>query len=229
MKVMIIDDQVLFREGLASLLNGQPDFEVIGEADNVDSATCLLTAQSPDLVLYDPCNRNGDQIHSIQSIVSHFPSASVVILTNEESDELLFNAFRVGADGYLLKNTPIALLLDALRNTRHGEAALNGKLTTRILGEFKRIINQSNLTTEGLDKLTNREIDILRELGKGASNYEIAQNLTISINTVKVHVHNILDKLELMNRMEAGQLSRRLGLPGVSDRTVEPNGRNGGS
>jgi len=212
LKVVIIDNQILFRQGLASLLSSQPDFEIIGEADTAESALILIKGTPPDLVLYDPVSENGNGFYAIQQIVSDFPDTSVIVLTHEESDELLFDSLRVGADGFLLKNTPITLLLETLRNTRQGEAALNGKLTARILDEFKRMINQPGQVIEGSERLTSREVDVLREIGRGATNAEIAERLTISINTVKVHVHNILDKLSLFNRAEAGQMARRLGL-----------------
>jgi len=212
MKVIILDDQVLFREGLASLLNSQPDFEVVGEAEITESSTEKAILLKPDLVLFDPVQPSGNGLNALQKIASSCPGTNVVVLTNEESDDLLFETLRAGASGYLLKNTPISKLLETLRAIDRGEPALAHSMTVRILDEFKRMSNYPSSPPDGFERLTDREIEIMRFLAKGASNSEISSRLYISKNTVKVHVHNILDKTGMANRREAGLLARSLRL-----------------
>ena len=208
MKVFIVDDHVLFREGLASLLESQVDFHVVGEAGSAKSAIAKIPNQDPDLVLLDITLPDGDGLEVLHAILQNKPGTRVVMLTIHESDDVLFAALRAGARGYLLKGTPIKNLLASLRAIDRGEPALTRSMTGRLVEEFSRI-SALDEGSQDLSPLTPRELEVLAELGKDASNSEIAERLVITENTVKVHIHNILKKLNLQNRGEAGRFFRR--------------------
>lgn len=203
MKVLLVDDHVLFREGLVSLLNSQPDLQVIGEAGSVLEAIVMTRELHPDLVLMDFGLPDGTGLDATQTILADHPEVKIVFLTVHEEDDRLFAAIRCGAKGYLLKNVPVARLLAFLRGLEYGEVAILPAMATRIFEEFSRLTGpvRSRLA-ESID-LTSRELEVLHELSTGASNREIASRLVIAENTVKNHVHNILAKLKLQNRREA--------------------------
>lgn len=208
MKVFIVDDHILFREGLASLLNSQLGLEVAGESSRNGIEVENLVNVQPDLVLLDPIYSNTTELGIINKIASYCPDATIVIITDQDSEDMLFNSIRAGAHGFLQKNTPINKLIATLQAVQRGEAAISLTNTTRILNEFRRISNQKRVPSRSIDKLTERERQILIQLGEGATNQDIANKNEISINTVKVHVHNILDKLNFRNRHEAAIYAR---------------------
>ena len=212
MKVLIVDDHALFREGLVSLLNSQPDIMVIGEAGCVDEAIAMARELEPDLVLMDFGLPDGTGLDATQAILAERPETKIVFLTVHEQDDRLFAAIRSGAKGYLLKNVPVSKLLDYLRGVERGEAAISRAMTSQILEEFVRGGAARDPGPDELGGLTSRELEVLRELGTGASNQEIADRLVIAENTVKVHVRNVLAKLDLRNRREAASYARRHGL-----------------
>lgn len=208
MKVFIIDDHILFREGLASLLSSQVGFEVVGESSRNRFEVENLVDVQPDLVLLDPSYLNIFELEIINKITSYCPDATIVIITDQDSEDVLFNSFRAGAHGFLQKNTPINKIIATLQAVQRGEAAISLTDTTRILKEFHKISNQKQASSRSIDLLTKRERQILIQLGEGATNQDIANKNKISINTVKVHVHNILDKLNFRNRQEAATFVR---------------------
>lgn len=210
MKVFLIDNQILFREGLVSLFNDHQDFEVVGEAATAEETLEVMSELEPDLILIDPNFPYGNDLEALKTIALDCPNATIVILTNHDSEELLIQSFRAGASGYLLKNTPISKLIISLRAIEKGEAVLSRVNTTRLIREFKRLHHQPAAPLTGFEHLTEREMQVLTQLAQGLSNTEIAENLVISINTVKVHIHNILAKLDLKNRREAGLVARGL-------------------
>jgi two-component system NarL family response regulator len=213
MKILIVDDHILFREGLVSLLKKQPDFQVIGEAGTVDEAIQLAIARSPDVILMDFSLPDGTGLDATQAILAHLPKTKIVFLTVHETDDRLFSAVRSGAKGYLLKNIPVTTLLASLRALDAGEMAISPSMSTRIIEEYAQ--NPSYPSHNGPPvntSLTTREIEILSLISKGSTNREIAQKLVISENTVKNHIHNILEKLGLKNRREALQYARRFRL-----------------
>ncbi|RPI25728.1 MAG: DNA-binding response regulator [Chloroflexota bacterium] len=210
MKILIVDDHALFREGLVSLFKSQKDFEVVGEAGTAEMAVRMAAALQPDLILMDIHLPDASGIDAVKRILTDYPDIMIVMLTAHESEALLFKAITYGAKGYLLKNTPISTLLPSLRGLMKGEAALSRTMTAQVLEQVVRLGNRPTREDIGsLDKLTQRERDVLRELSKGASNQEIAQRLVISENTVKIHVHNILEKLNLPNRRAASRFAPR--------------------
>jgi len=197
-----VDDQALFRQGLASLLRSQPDFVVVGEAGSVSEAVARARELEPDLVLMDFSLPDGTGLDATEAILSQRPGTAIVFLTVHESDDTLFAGIRAGARGYLLKNVRVEKLLGYLRGLRQGEPALAPDMTQRILDEFARSTPLGS-GSGALSELTPREREVFRELQTGASNAEIASRLSISENTVRNHVASILAKLELRNRRAA--------------------------
>lgn len=220
MRVLIVDDHVLFREGLTSLFSLQPDLEVVGGAGSGEEAIKKASELQPDLVLVDVGLKDGSGLETIGNVLSCYPGTKVIVLTLLESDETMIAAIRSGASGYLLKSTPISKLVATLRAVENGEAALSRKMTGRVLQELARQKNNGETKLAGLNSLTDREIEVLRCLGAGASNREIAEKLYIAHNTVKNHVHNILNKLNLKNRREAARLARYQGLVSLNNHIV---------
>ncbi|MEJ2304433.1 MAG: response regulator transcription factor [Anaerolineales bacterium] len=212
MKILIVDDHVLFREGLVSLLVNQPDLTVVGEAGSVGEAITKTCDLKPDLVLIDLHLPDADGLEAIKIILSKRPETKVVVLTIYESEDLFISAIRNGAVGYLNKKMPLAKLLLSLRALNRGEAALSRTMASRLLTEFQRMGKTSQSDKSDLDILTPREMEVLELLGSNATNQEIADRLVIAENTVKVHVHNILEKLNFQNRYQAGKFARRLGI-----------------
>lgn len=216
MKILIVDDHVLFREGLVSLLKAQPGINVVGEAGCVHEAIAMARELNPDLILMDFGLPDGTGLDATQAILADQPEINIVFLTVHEQDARLFAAIRSGAKGYLLKNVPVSRLLTYLRGVECGEAAISGAMASRILDEFARLGSARASGQAEVGELTSREIVILKELATGATNREIASRLFISENTVKNHVGNILTKLNLRNRREAASFAQRHGLTNSS-------------
>ena len=211
MKVLIVDDHVLFREGLVSLLSSDPAFCVVGQASSVREAIEQARKLKPDLILMDFSLPDGDGAEASAAILQELPGCNIIFLTMHDADEKLFAAIRSGAKGYLLKNVPVSQLLLALRSVEKGEVAISRGMTKRILEEFSQ--TSSSLQAErNLDTLSPREMEILRALGSGATNQEIAAQLFLSVNTVKHHVHSILTKLSVDSRREAIRYANKTGL-----------------
>jgi len=209
MRLLVVDDQVLFREGLVSLLGSQPDLTVVGEASTVAEAIALARKLKPDLILMDFTLPDGTGLEATEAILAERPETNIVFLTIHEQDNRLFDAVRSGAKGYLLKNVAAAKLLDYLRGVERGEAAISLTMASHILQEFYRQRPRLHTERAEIDHLTWREKQVFRELVTGATNQEIAERLVITENTVKVHVRNILVKLNLRNRREAVNYARK--------------------
>lgn len=216
--ILLVDDHILFREGLVSLLEGQPGFRVVGEAGTVSEAIKMAEELQPDLILMDFTLPDGTGLMATKAILAKRPATKIVFLTVHQEDERLFDAIRSGAKGYLLKNVSVNRLLEYLRGVAQGEAAVSQAMVGRLLTEFSRQPpgSASELPVRKLDTLTSRETEVLQVLATGASNLEIAERLIISENTVKNHIHNILTKLQLKNRREAVRYAKRHGLSSSS-------------
>lgn len=212
MKILLIDDHVLFREGLASLLTQQPNIEVVGMAKTKEEAIAAAKRLQPDVILMDYRLPDGTGAEAARAILSENPDFKIVFLTIHEDDEILFESIRSGAKGYLLKNTSVSKLITYLFGIERGEAAITPQMTTRILEEFTNMEPMHAPMQAEAARLTPRERQVLQELDKGATNQEIAARLFISERTVKNHVSRILAKLDLKNRYEAANFARRHGL-----------------
>jgi two-component system NarL family response regulator len=209
MKIIIVDDHVLFREGLAAIIRSETDIEILGQAGSVLEAIELVKTLKPDLVLMDFGLPDGTGADATRAILKEYPQCKIVFLTMSEEDEHLFAAIRSGAKGYLLKNMRPSKLISTLRSVQQGESALSRSMTLRLMEELAR----SKASSPTADPtLTRREMEVLRELASGVSNQEIADHLFISENTVKYHVHSILEKLNLSDRRDAAIYAREHGL-----------------
>ena len=211
-RVLIVDDHVLFREALVSLLEAEPDLKVVGQADSMRDAIVLTENVMPDLVLMNITLPDGTGAEAIRAVLAERPETKIVVLTLSEEDDQLFEAIRAGAIGYLSKHTRVAMLFQTLQGVMRGEAGISGTTARRILDEFARL--SPTRSDEGTT-LTAREVEVLRELANGASNHVIAERLVISENTVKNHVRNILVKLHFHSRREAADYARRHGLSSI--------------
>lgn len=215
MKILLIDDHVLFREGLASLLKTQSDFEVVGAANSVSEAVEQAQTLQPDLILMGYDLRDGTGPEATLAILAKQPQVVIVFLTVYEDDKHLFAAIRSGAKGYLPKNIPVEQLMSYLRHARDGKPAITPDLTRRILERFSQTEPRSPVRDSVISSLTPRELEVLQEVAKGHSNQIIATNLFISERTVKNHVSRIFSKLKVQNRYEAAELARRIGLKDI--------------
>jgi DNA-binding NarL/FixJ family response regulator len=212
MKILIVDDHTLFRQGLANLLHDEPDMEVCGQAGTYAEAIDLAKKLRPETILLDYRLPDGNGVDAARAILAENPGCRIVFLTVQMDDEELFDAIRTGAKGYLLKSVPISTLLEDLRAIQAGDAVLSSSMTDRVLKEFVRLKDNHRLQDEVLALMTPREIEILEELTLGSSNKEIASHLFMAENTVKRHVHNILAKLGVRNRRAAAKWAREHGL-----------------
>jgi two-component system NarL family response regulator len=212
MRVLIVDDHILFREGLTGLLRSQPDMEVIGECGTMHDAIDMALTVKPDVVLMDFSLPDGTGLEATRAILTNLPDTQIIFLTVHDNDERLIAAMRAGAKGYLLKNLSVSKLLASLRALERGEAAISRTMMARILEEFAQSTPPPAAAPSPLVGLTSREIEVLQELADGITNQEIATRLYISENTVKNHIHNILEKLNLSNRREAIEFARKHGL-----------------
>lgn len=212
LRIVIVDDHVMLRDGIVSILQKEADFDVVGEAGSVASAISTIKETAPDLVLMDYGLPDGNGLDATREILAMLPATNVVLLTVHEEDDLLFSAIRSGAKGYLLKYISAKDLLAALRNLVHGDAALLPTERRRILSEFAKTDARSTPGDDNLPDLTTRELEVLKLIENGATNREIALDLSISPYTVKNHIHNILDKLSVSDRREAAAIAVRRGL-----------------
>lgn len=212
-RVLLVDDHALFREGLASILGAQPDFEIVGEAEDGLEAVVKAHALKPDLILMDITMPGCDGIEATRRIKHLLPETTIVMLTVHDEEEKLFEAICAGAQGYLLKNMRARDMSQLLRGAVRGEAAITPALAGRILEEFRRLARVAPPSEEAdAFALTARERQVLGLIAEGASDKEIADALGISLYTVKSHVRNILAKLHASSRHEAAYRARRRGL-----------------
>lgn len=212
LRLVIAEDETVTREMLARLIGLEDDIEVVGTAADGARALTVVRAQQPDVLLTDIGMPQMDGIALTDTLRRETPSVGVVILTIYNDDERVFNAIKVGARGYVLKDSQPEEILAAVRAVGRGEALLHPSLIARVLSEFGRIATQRAADNAVFKDLTDREREVLTEIGKGRRNREIAESLFISEKTVKNHISNIFDKLEVNTRAEAALLAARQGL-----------------
>ena len=212
MRILIVDDHILFREGLAAIIRLEPDIKIAGLAGSVQEAVELAQSEKPDMILMDFTLPDGTGADATHKILAAHPKCKIVFLTMSEEDDTLFAAVRAGAKGYLLKNMSPSKLVAALRSVQQGESALSRTMTLRLMEELSRTKMSTEPVVIAFANLTQREIDVLRQIASGMSNQEIAEHFVLSENTVKYHVHSILDKLEVPDRKAAAKYARENGL-----------------
>jgi DNA-binding NarL/FixJ family response regulator len=212
-KILIVDDQALFREGLRTLLSVQPDFEVVGEAANGEEALRLALMHKPNVVLMDLRMPVMDGVTATQRMRESLPHIRILVLTTFDDDEYVFEGLRAGAVGYLLKDVSSEKLFEAIRAADRGEYFLLPSITAKVMAEFSRLSRLAPSPADALaEPLSPREMEILRLVATGASNREIAESLVIAEGTVKNHLTNILGKLSAKDRMQAVLKAREYGL-----------------
>ena len=214
MRVVICDDQTIVRDGLAMLLKLEKDIEVVGIAGDGDAAVGLVDEQKPDLVLMDLKMPIMNGVEATRQIRSGHPEVKVLVLTTYDDDEWVFDAIRAGASGYLLKDTPRDELVKAIRGTMLGRSYVDPAVAGKMLGQLSsRQTQPASLITQ---KLTERETEVLRLIGKGMSNTDIAKRMFLSEGTVRNHVSSILAKLGVSDRTQAAVIAIQHGLTEVT-------------
>ena len=213
-RVLLADDQALFLEGLEILLSSQKDIQVVGQAANGQEAVDLALELRPDVILMDMQMPVLDGIGATRRVKQSLPECRVIALTTFDDKEIVFNALRAGAVGYLLKDVGSVQLADSIRRTARGESILDPSITSKVVAEFTRVSNLVTATQLEVlaEPLSEREVEVLRLVTAGLSNREIAGRLFISPGTAKSHVHNLCNKLGARNRTEAAMRARELGL-----------------
>ena len=211
-KILLVDDQPLFREGLCTLLSVHPDFEVVGEAANGAEAIRLARSLLPLVVLMDLQMPVLDGVAATRRLHEEQPDCRVIVLTTFDDDELVFDGLRAGAVGYLLKDAPSEKLAEAIRVAARGETFLQPSVAAKVVAEFARLSRKTVTIDNVIEPLSEREIEILRLIAQGASNREIAGTLFLAEGTVKNHVTSILGKLEARDRTQAALKAKDCGL-----------------
>jgi DNA-binding NarL/FixJ family response regulator len=211
-RILIADDQALFREGLRTLLGAYADLEVVAEAGNGEEAVLMAGSYRPDVVLMDLRMPVLDGVAATRRLTAARAGCRVIALTTFDDDETVFDALRAGAVGYLLKDVGSERLVEAIRAAARGESFLQPAIASKVLAEFNRLSRAAPAPAELPEGLSERELEVLRLLARGASNKEIAAQLDIAEGTVKNHVTSILGKLGVDDRTRAALRARDLGL-----------------
>ena len=213
-RLMLVDDQSLFREALRTLLALQDDFEIVAEAENGERAIALSRVHRPDVVLMDLRMPVMGGVESTRRILASLPATRVVVLTTFEEDEEIFDAMRAGALGYLLKACSADKLCESVRAAAKGTSVLEPSVAARMMAELNRLTAREGRRPAPVlaDPLSEREISVLKLLASGCSNKEIGGRLNITEGTVKNHMTNVLGKLGVLDRTQAALKARELGL-----------------
>lgn len=212
-RLLIVDDQRLMREGLRTLLELEPDLEIAGDAEDGQAALEQYETLLPDVVLMDIRMPVLDGVEATRRLRQRWPDARVIILTTFDDDALVFDGLRAGALGYLLKDVSGQELAEAIREVAGGGALIEPSVARKVLAEFARLAEPARPVQEQLpDPLSDREVEILRLLAKGANNRQIANQLFLAEGTVKNYISTILDKLGVQDRTQAALRARELGL-----------------
>jgi DNA-binding NarL/FixJ family response regulator len=212
-RILLTDDQALFREGVRTLLSLERDFEVVAEAANGEEAVEAAQRLKPDLVLMDLRMPIMGGVEATRRVREVSPASRVLVLTTFHEDEEVFDALRAGACGYLLKDTPSGKLAEAIRAAARGESILEPSVATKVVAEFNRL--SSLRAAEGAvttTLLSARELDVLRQVARGRTNKEIASALHVTEGTVKNHLTSIFSRLDVLDRTQAALKARDLGI-----------------
>ncbi len=211
-RALIVDDHALFRRGLEMVLAAEDDIELVGEASDGSEAVQKAGESLPDVVLMDIRMPKSSGIEACRAMKEVAPSSKIVMLTISDEEEDLFEAIRAGASGYLLKDIPLDEVADVVRAVHGGQSLINPSMAAKLLTEFAALNKrdqEERAEQVPAPKLTDREMQVLKLVAKGMNNRDIARELFISENTVKNHVRNILEKLQIHSRMEAVMIAVR--------------------
>jgi two-component system, NarL family, response regulator LiaR len=208
-KVMIVDDHEMVRRGACSYLEAQPDISVVAQAGSGEEAVRLAQEFVPDVVLMDLVMPGMDGVDATRKVKNISPRTQIIILTSFHQDEYIFPALQAGAISYLLKDVKAAELVEAIRRAARGEATLHPRIASRVIKTFRSLEAKEATPFTGL---TEREMEVLKLIAKGLSNDQIAEELVISMGTVKGHVSNILSKLHLVDRTQAAAYAWQSGI-----------------
>jgi NarL family two-component system response regulator LiaR len=229
-RILLVDDHAIVRDGIRSLLATEPGIEVVGEADNGHDAVVKADSLLPDVILMDLVMPGMDGIEAIRRIVTRRPGARILVLTSFTADDKVFPAIKSGAMGYLLKDSGSEELVRAIHQVHRGEASLHPKVARMLLQEIREEQPAQDVTPTHwvpeqqppIEPLTEREVVVLKLVAQGRSNREIADQLVIAEGTVRTHVSNILSKLHLASRTQATLYALREGLASLDEnRTTE--------
>lgn len=205
--ILLVDDHAIVREGLRTFISTEPGMEVVGEAANGLEAIKKACDLQPDVILMDMAMPQMGGLEAILKIKEVCPEAKILVLTSFSDDDTVFPAIKAGALGYLLKNASPERLLNAIRDVYQGKSAISADIANKLIQEMQR---QSNLPLTK-DPLTERELDVIKLVAQGMTNFEIAETLVITEGTVRTHVSSILSKLHLANRTQAALYALREG------------------
>ena len=221
-RVLLVDDQTLIRQGIAMLLELEPDLEVVGAVGDGRAAIEAVERLHPDVVLMDVRMPEMDGVTATRELHRRFPDVGVIILTTFDDDEYIFEGLKAGARGYLLKDISSEEMAEAVRTVARGEALIQPSIARKVVAEFSRLAagsppapERSPLKMPGA--LTERDLDVLKALARGMSNKEIAAALVITEGTVKTHISNILAKLDVRDRTQAVLKAQQLRLLGTEN------------
>ncbi len=207
-RVLIADDHPLVRKGVSAFMEIREDIHIVGEAVDGEEAVAKAHLLQPEVILMDLQMPKKNGIEAILEIMDWDPKSKVIVLTSFDEDDMVFPALRAGAKGFMLKNSSPLDLVQAIHDVAGGKSWLHPDIALKVVNEF----SQKRSDGRAIDKLTDREIEVLKLVAEGLSNQEIAQRLTIQERTVSTHVSNLLDKLHLTNRTQAALFAVKEGL-----------------
>lgn len=210
-RILLVDDQALFREGVRTLLSLEPSIEIVGEAANGLEAVELARTLRPDLALMDLRMPVIGGVEATRRVRDVSPQSRVLVLTTFQEDEEIFDALRAGACGYLLKDTPSEKLVEAIHAAVRGESVIEPSVAAKVVAEFARLSSGAPVTGANA-MLSPREHDVLRQVARGRTNKEIASALHVTEGTVKNHLTNIFSRLGVLDRTQAALKARELGI-----------------
>jgi len=216
-RVYIAEDHAIVRKGICALLTLEPGIEVVGEAGDGLEAVRGIERARPDVILMDLVMPEMDGIEAIQQVIARDPEARILVLTSFATDDKVFPAIKAGAIGYLLKDSVPGDVVRAIRQIHRGESSLHPRIARMLMRELSQAGEQPPTT----DPLTGRELEVLRLVAQGKSNQQIADELALTVGTVRVHVSNILGKLHLASRTQATLYALREGLASLDDGGVK--------